>query len=110
SAAEGEVLIADTVYEARLVPLLLHEDFTTYPAGSFLDSVLGHTTLGPWAVRDEGTSSFGHWEVIAHPKLNGSLAAASAATVTLDPSADLSNLDSDFDVLILAGDTARPSR
>ncbi len=34
AAANGQILNPDTGYEARLVPLLLHEDFNAYPVGT----------------------------------------------------------------------------
>jgi hypothetical protein len=32
-SAVAHVRAADTVYDARLIPLLLHEDFSAYPVG-----------------------------------------------------------------------------
>ena len=62
SSAEGQVLDADTVYEARLIPLLLHEDFGAYAVGTVVDGPSG--TLDGWAVKDEGTSNApSRWEV-----------------------------------------------
>ena len=50
--AEDHVLDPGTVYEARLVPLLLHEDFEAYSAGA---SAIGPGgTLDGWTVHDEG--------------------------------------------------------
>lgn len=62
SAAEGQVLSADTVYEARLVPLLLHEAFSTYALALAVNGPAG--SLDGWSVFDEG-NDFGpsHWEI-----------------------------------------------
>lgn len=54
AAAVGQVLRPDTVYEARLVPLLLHEAFAGYTVGTVVSGPAG--ALGRWQVRDEGTS------------------------------------------------------
>ena len=54
----GQVLDADTVYEARLIPLLLHEIFSGYPVGSTASGT-GATLSAPgggWRVVDSGTS------------------------------------------------------
>jgi hypothetical protein len=63
SAAEGQVLNPDTVYEARLIPLLLHEDFASYAVGTCADGpdeILDRL----WIVRDEGTQDGpSHWEI-----------------------------------------------
>jgi hypothetical protein len=56
----GQVLNADTVYEARLTPLLLHEDFRRY--GSSTTSTTVTTINGPsgrlgnWTIYDEGAA------------------------------------------------------
>jgi len=61
SAAEGQVLDPDTVYEARLVPLLLHEYFGDF-VGKSVDGPSG--VLERWSVQDEGTNAGpSHWEV-----------------------------------------------
>jgi hypothetical protein len=52
SGTDGEVLDADTVYEARLVPLLLHEGFAGYTLGATATGPSGQ--LGRWQVHDEG--------------------------------------------------------
>ncbi len=52
SAIAGRVLEPDTVYEARLIPLLLHEDFRSSAVGTTVQGPAG--TLGRWVVRDEG--------------------------------------------------------
>ena len=57
-----QVLDPDTLYEARLVPLLLHEDFITYD----LDETQMESSelLGGWHVIDSGTNnSQSHWQV-----------------------------------------------
>lgn len=62
SAAEAQVLEPDTIYEARLVPLLLHETFATDEVG---DTATGTgSRLGRWVVVDEGLNSGPSvWEV-----------------------------------------------
>ena len=54
AAREGQVLDADTVYEGRLVPLLLHEDWTKPAVGAFASGPSG--TLGGWTVLDQGSN------------------------------------------------------
>jgi hypothetical protein len=63
SAGEGQVLEADTVYEARLVPLLLHEAFESYSVGSGASGPAGLFDL--WSIKDPGESTDGpsRWEV-----------------------------------------------
>ena len=55
SAAEGQVLDPDCVYEARLVPLLLHEDFGAQAVGTTANGPAG--TLAGWRVADQGANS-----------------------------------------------------
>lgn len=57
SAAPGLVLDADTVYEARLVPLLLREDFT----GPLVGASANDGEVPGWAVQDDAGPSV--WEV-----------------------------------------------
>lgn len=64
SAAIGQVLDPDTVCEARLIPLLLHEDFGSYPVGTDIDGPSG--TLNQWTVIDMGNQGgSSHWEIRA---------------------------------------------
>lgn len=94
--AEGQVLDPDTVYEARLIPLLFHEDFTE--------------DLTDWKQVDEGNNEGpGHWKARGHKTLKGKKATNAGAVVSLDGAPDLSVLDSNFDVIILHADTARSS-
>jgi len=97
AADPGLVLEPDIVHEARLVPLLLHEDFSD--------------GLGGWTVVDQGTNQGpSAWAALGHPKLDGTGAQAAGTTVTLTGAGDLSALDPAVDVVILATDTARPSK
>lgn len=52
SAVARRVLEPDTVYEARLVPLLLHEEFCGYALNATAQGPSGN--LGRWQVLDEG--------------------------------------------------------
>lgn len=54
----GQVLDADRVYSARLVPLLLHETFAGYPVGATGVGPTGNLrgTGGGWVVQDTGTT------------------------------------------------------
>jgi hypothetical protein len=52
SAVAGRVLEPDTIYEARLTPLLLREGFTRYAVGAAAQGPSGR--LGRWQVRDDG--------------------------------------------------------
>jgi hypothetical protein len=54
AAHEAQILEPDMLYEARLMPLLVHEDFSRIPSG----------TLGRWQVSDLVTTGGpSHWEV-----------------------------------------------
>jgi hypothetical protein len=54
AAHEAQILKPDMLYDARLMPLLIHEDFSRIPAG----------TLGRWQVSDLVTTGGpSHWEV-----------------------------------------------
>jgi hypothetical protein len=62
SAVASRVLEPDTVYEARLIPLLLREGFAAYATGSVAVGLAGG--FGRWRVHDEGTvGGPSHWEV-----------------------------------------------
>ena len=52
SAVAGRVLEPDSVYEARLIPLLLRENFRGYALAATAQGPSGK--LGRWEVRDEG--------------------------------------------------------
>ena len=54
SAIAGRVLRPDTVYEARLIPLLLHENFRSFAPTSIAKGPSG--SFGRWLVHDEGNS------------------------------------------------------
>lgn len=57
-----QVLSADTMYEARLIPLLLHETFDKPALGSFADGPGG--VLDGWTIADEGGNGGpSHWEI-----------------------------------------------
>jgi hypothetical protein len=62
-SALGQVLDADTVYEARLIPLLLHETFDELAAGAAASGPSG--TLGRWTVHDQPNTTGGpsSWSV-----------------------------------------------
>lgn len=62
AAADAQVLDSDTLYEARLVPLLLHETFAVHQVG---DAAAGTgAALDRWTVADEGPNvAPSHWEV-----------------------------------------------
>jgi alpha-tubulin suppressor-like RCC1 family protein len=92
ASPEEQVLDVATLYEARLVPLLLHEDFS--------EDLTGWQVVG---------GSAAHWQVRGHKTLSGAAATATGVVVTLDGSPDLAGLDPAFDVILLARDTAQPS-
>lgn len=96
SVAEGQVLDPDTVYEARLMPLLLHEDFSGDLAG--------------WETVDEGDNDGpANWDVSSHESLQGEEATVTESVVSLDGLPDLSVLEPNVDTIILEDDTARSS-
>jgi hypothetical protein len=63
SAADpGQVLDPAVVYEARLTPLLLHEDFGSFPVNTSANGPSG--TLDGWQIMDQGTfAGPSRWEV-----------------------------------------------
>jgi hypothetical protein len=62
SAIAGRVLEPDTIYEARLIPLLLREGFSSYATATLAQGPSGR--LGRWAVIDDGQiNSPSAWEV-----------------------------------------------
>ncbi|HEY0171734.1 MAG TPA: hypothetical protein VGB98_11985, partial [Pyrinomonadaceae bacterium] len=66
SAVAARVLEPDTVYEARLIPLLLREGFAGHATGAAAHGPAG--ALGRWRVRDEGQADApSHWEVRETP-------------------------------------------
>lgn len=96
--AADAVLDADTVYEARLVPLLLHDDFSR-----------GITS--EWRFVDEGTRGGpSQWVAKFHSTLSGPTSTSNGTLVTLSGSPDLNSIDPAIDVVILATDSARPSK
>ncbi|MGN8106875.1 hypothetical protein ACTJLB_02670 [Paraburkholderia sp. 22098] len=64
---EGQVLLADTRYEARLIPLLLHETFADMGLGQSAIGT-GAPLPGPgggWVVADAGASDApSHWTIV----------------------------------------------
>jgi hypothetical protein len=63
SAAVNQVLEMDTIYEARLIPLLLHEDFRSFTLNSDINA--GPTgSGGGWIVVDQGSNNRpSRWEI-----------------------------------------------
>jgi hypothetical protein len=100
TSAETRVLAPDAVHEARLIPLLLHEDFGG-PAGQ---------RPAGWTVIDEGTQGGpSTWAVARHDRLAGTAATVTGSTVQLDGTASLGGLVAGLDLITLAADVARPS-
>lgn len=83
-SAEGQVLDPDSVYEARLVPLLLHEAFSKDMTG--------------WKSYDVGPAG-SLWK--GHKRLKGKAATVAADQVHLDGSLNLLELFPGYDILIL---------
>jgi hypothetical protein len=99
SLTSANVLDPDKVYEGRLVPLLLQEDFSS-------------DVLTGWEVDQDAEGSNdgpSDWEVRG---LKGTGATVAGTVVTLDGQPDLSSVVPQIDVLLLAGDAnpERPSR
>src|SRR5205823_4777203 len=62
SSDGGQILDPDTVYEARLIPLLLQEDFSEYDDQTQINGPTGK--LGNWEIQDEGaTNAPSSWEI-----------------------------------------------
>ncbi len=61
----GQVLAADTLYEARLIPLLLRESFSGYALDSTAtaQTPLSGGAAGGWLVYNDGTPPGGRWVV-----------------------------------------------
>ncbi len=60
--AAGQVLEPDTLYEGRLIPLLLEEDFNSYPANTIASGSNG--TFGGWLIIDQGLNQGpSHWGI-----------------------------------------------
>jgi hypothetical protein len=71
TSAAGQPLAADTLYEARLIPLLLREGFTSGLSG--------------WQVISEGTNAGpASWGPRGHQKIIGTNATANGTLVRLD--------------------------
>ena len=65
--SSGHVLLPETLYEARLVPLLLHETFAGYPAGATARGTGGRLRRDRtgWIIQDDGASDGpGEWAVM----------------------------------------------
>lgn len=91
------VLGPDTLHEARLVPLLFQEDFSE--------------NNDQWFVVDEGTDSGpSNWERRGHAGKSGEGVSQAGNVLTLNDNPDISDLDTNFDVIVLDRDTARPDK
>lgn len=65
-SAAGHVLEPELLHEARLIPLLFHDDFTALPAG--VPAIGSGATLGGWTVRDQSpVGGPGRWVPIDDP-------------------------------------------
>jgi hypothetical protein len=98
-ANEGHLLASDTLYEARLTRLLLHETFTS--------------GLDGWTAANLGSA--GNWVASFHEAIAGTAAQIASsgpgsALVHLDGAADLSVLRTNQDVVRLWDDQARASK
>jgi hypothetical protein len=98
SSAESQVLDSDTVYEARLVPLLFHEEFDK--------------DLSGW-IRIDGYPNVpmkhvpSNW--VGHKSLKGDSATVASDVVSLDGNPDLDNIVDNLDLIILEDDEKRKS-
>lgn len=82
----GLTLAADTLHQARLVPLLLDEDFRALTVGSAASGPAG--SLGRWRVHDQGNSGGpSRWEVREEGVPPSRLVAQTAAIQGGSPSA-----------------------
>lgn len=82
----GHVLDPDTVYEARLTPLLLHSDFRDQTG---------------WRVVDEVEDETAHWTAGKRETLSGDQATITFDTVDLGEDVDLSRVVAGLDALVL---------
>src|SRR5829696_1357524 len=81
------VRAADTVYDARLIPLLLHEDFSAYPVGTVALGPAG--TIGDLTVIDQGSTS---WTVAVGSPLEGAPPTWQPTTSRRQPHLELATL------------------
>jgi hypothetical protein len=81
-AIERVVLDADTLYEARLLPLLLHEDFSSYPAGAAAPGPSGQ--IGRWTVQDGLTSAGPSMWIFASGRVSQTTLAATSLLRDVD--------------------------
>lgn len=105
SAAEGQTLAPDTVYEARLIPLLLHETFTSEDLEDY------------WKIVDENQSEDGEcnnsiWKKIGHEEFSGSEATINGNTIILEDfdGTLASELSIGIDSIFIEKDSARLSK
>ncbi len=91
------VLDPDAAHEARLVPLLLHDDF--------------RDGLGGWSVTGSGGNHGpSAWATLGHPTLKDTGTPAAGPVLSVGDDADLSAIDPATDSVILSTDTASQSR
>jgi hypothetical protein len=102
--ATGQVLDAATVYQARLIPLLLHELFTEYPVGTTASGT-GAALAAPgggWRVRDMGTAQGPSVWVITGQSVEQQSEIWGGSTTSAGP-------DKPGTLLLRADDPARPA-
>lgn len=94
SLSKGQVLESDTVYQARLVPLLFQESFSK--------------DKGYWQIDTAGTiNGPAHWTWVNHEDIKGQGVTQSENVLTLLGNPDLSLLDTSLDSIYIDKDTAR---
>jgi len=85
SAIAGRVLEPDVIHEARLIPLLLREDFQRFDVGAGAPGPTGR--IGRWQVQDDGDIDLhSHWDI-------GETSAPVAKYITQTSSIKSSNVD-----------------
>ncbi|MCD0170330.1 hypothetical protein [Deinococcus sp. 23YEL01] len=88
SAGMGLFLNADTLYEARVIPLLLAEDFNALPVG--LSASGDQARLGGWIIHDEAPDIPSNWEIQAGGAEGDRVVVQT--TITVDATGDFGTL------------------
>lgn len=97
SLAAKRALSPDTLYEARLVPLLYQDHF--------------QENNNAWQEDTEGTlGGPAQWTWVQHPDIEGSGLNQTSNSLTLNGNPDLSDIDPKFDSIVLNNDQARPNK
>ena len=106
---ERVLLDPDTLYEARLLPLLMHDDFNAYPAGT--TGVGPAANVGRWTVRDGASATVPSKWTFGSGNVTQSVAVSTYLFRANDPALDAAHpeqplnwSDYRFSAILRAGD------